>query len=51
MRVFSDNNERCCDNCDKRAQVYNIRVEDGTIMRWLCKDCLMKLLKAIIERD
>lgn len=51
MRVFMDHNERCCDNCDKRAYVYNIHHTDGTVMVCLCKECLMKLLKAIIERD
>lgn len=52
MRVFRDIYDDClCDNCDKKKEVFNVRMKDGTIMLRLCKECLMNLLKAIVERD
>ena len=43
--------EACCDNCDVYFEdIYTIYSDSGDIIIKLCKECLLKLLKAIIER-
>lgn len=50
MRVEKSNYERTCDECGEFADAFEITLADGYTQMVLCKDCLMKLLKAIIER-
>lgn len=51
MKVARYYDRRTCDNCEKCVEVYEISLEDGTVIMRLCHACLLKLLKALIERD
>lgn len=39
-----------CDNCDTYDYAFEIKTETGIVSIRLCKKCLLKLLKLIIER-
>ena len=50
MKVEEYYEKKCCTNCEKYTYVHNIVLSDGTIVLSLCKECLLKLLKGLIER-
>lgn len=51
MKVQESDNKRYCDNCGEYTYVFDISTEtDEYPQLTLCKKCLLKLLKAIIER-
>lgn len=47
-RLFDD---RQCDECASWCDVYELTLNDGFRILRLCPKCLVKLLKAIVERD
>lgn len=50
MKV-EDTFESSCDNCGEYVdKLYTIYDDNGNIIIRLCKQCLLNLLKAIIER-
>lgn len=50
MKVEELYYEGCCDECDKFTTVYDIYISKDYPVARLCHDCLMQLLKAIVER-
>lgn len=58
MKVVESNDKHFCDECDEYGYTYDIYVHRGHAEEdqscypslQLCKSCLMKLFKAILER-
>ena len=50
MKVIDTYDKGYCDNCEEWVYVFDIVTEKGTHTMTLCKDCLLKLMKGIIER-
>lgn len=58
MKVIESNEKRSCNNCDTYGYTWDIYTNDDLMFpedetypsMSLCKSCLMKLFKAILER-
>lgn len=50
MKVEDTYDMHICGECDKWAHTYDLELCQGEYHIRLCKKCLLKLLKAIIER-
>lgn len=58
MKVEETRDKNCCDECGEYDYAFEIRVRSGRdedekkdyALLTLCKPCLLKLLKAIVER-
>lgn len=50
MRVEEQSYEGTCDDCGDWTTVFVIEVDHNYNSIKLCKKCLLKLLKAIVER-
>lgn len=50
MQVIDKEEKRFCDNCDEYKYAFAIQFENGEHVVTLCKECLLKLLDAIVRR-
>ena len=50
MKVIEYYDKTECDNCHKWTYVFTVETSDGEYRIRLCKDCLLKLLDAIVRR-
>lgn len=50
MKVVERYDKYECDNCHRWIYVFDIETSDGERQLKLCKDCLLKLLDAIVRR-
>jgi hypothetical protein len=50
MQVVEHYDKWECDNCGKWTYIFKIETDDGECQLRLCKECLLKLLDAIVRR-
>lgn len=51
MLVARNYDVRSCDNCEREEELWEVSTKDGIVVMRLCRECLLELLKAIVERD
>lgn len=50
MKVIDTYDKSYCDNCGQWVYVFDIVTDKDAHAMTLCKDCLLELMKGIIER-